>query len=228
MSVTPLCGTQLLPGALSPYPYLPPIGDPMDASWIQLLAAGSIGFGSAVFAEPLRARLFRSRIDLSFAQTGGGLIETNVIHAPSHAHSTGEEAKYVRLKVVNQSSRIARKLRVFLTSVEVQDLSQKYVQTAYSDSMQVGWSARSTDRFDAIDLPSGITAFVDALSARATRPGLLSVDVDSWPSRYEQLFYKGVFRFTFIATGDNIKPTTTRLTLAWSEHWDSLRMAVPD
>jgi hypothetical protein len=71
-----------------------------------------LGFLSAVFAEPVRERLFRPILKLSFTGQDDTVAKTKTI--------AGIEAVYVRVKVVNTKRKLARAVRAYLIIVEVE------------------------------------------------------------------------------------------------------------
>lgn len=200
----------------------------MEGGWIQSLVGGLVGFGSAVCAEPCRAWIFRSRLDLKFDPNAGCLIETFEKREagidPTGIIVLGEDAKYVRLSIRNTRWQLARGVRVFLHAIDGQNYSGEFRRTEYADILQLGWSGRTDDRFSAIDLPRGVTAFVDLVSSRRSKPYSMRPEVSSWPARWGDLIMrKGVYRFEVIATADNARPARSAIVLSWNAQWESLR-----
>jgi len=116
-----------------------------------------IGFLTAVLAEPLRQRLFRPRLKVEF------LNDTNCI---SWTREGEMRACYLRIKVRNRKWRLARSCRAYLVNVELREANGLFQPTSYYDSMQLAWSAAGDQAFSAIDLPRGLTRFVDVVSTR--------------------------------------------------------------
>jgi hypothetical protein len=171
-----------------------------------------VGFLTAVLAEPLRQRLFRPRLKVEF------LNDTNCI---SWTREGEMRACYLRIKVRNRKWRLARSCRAYLVNVELRDANGQYQPTSYCDSMQLAWSAAGDQAFSAIDLPRGLTRFVDVVSTRENSENftpalrlLLYRDLD-------QLWRRtGEFRFTVMVAGDGIQPKSVKIRFTWTCRWN--------
>src|SRR5947209_4242810 len=67
------------------------------------------GFVTALFAEPLRQWLYRPGLSLSFGSSGDFITKT-----PEVSGGAKYDAFYIRLRVVNTSSRLAKACRAYL------------------------------------------------------------------------------------------------------------------
>jgi hypothetical protein len=94
------------------------------------------GFLTALFAEPLRQWLYRPRLSLSFGSSGDFITKT-----PEVAGASKYEACYIRLKVVNLSSRLAKACRAYLVGIEKQ-VDGAFRPEVYCDSIQLAWAVR--------------------------------------------------------------------------------------
>ncbi len=177
-----------------------------------------LGFLSAVFAEPVRQWLYRPRLLLSFGSSSDFVTPT-----PETAGGRQYEAFYIRLKVVNSRSRLAKACRAYLVRVEKQ-VDGEFKPTMYCDSMQLAWSARGDEAFTAIDLPRDVPQFVDIVSTRSIfhtfAPAIRLV-----PFRYKELFEEtGVFRFRVQVSGDGVDPVSDQVILHWEGTWNKFRV----
>jgi hypothetical protein len=176
------------------------------------------GFFTALFAEPLRQWIYRPKLSLSFGKSSDFITNT-----PEIAGLSQHQAFYIRLKVVNSSSRLAKACRAYLVRVEKQ-VDGKFGPTIYCDSIQLAWSVREGQAFAAIDLPPDVPQFVDVVSTRSISKQFRPL-ISAIPMRYEALFWEtGVFRFQVLVSGDGVKPVRTQLVLHWDGIWDKFRV----
>ncbi len=68
------------------------------------------GFAIALFAEPIRQWLFRARLTLEFTNADHFVTRTT--------ESGGHQARYIRIKATNRSSRLAKSCRAYLVNIE--------------------------------------------------------------------------------------------------------------
>lgn len=176
------------------------------------------GFLTAVFAEPLRQWLYRPKLALSFGSTSDFITRT-----PEVAGSSQHEAFYIRIKVVNSRSRLAKACRAYLVGVEKQGADGAFRPTIYCDSIQLAWAVKGDQAYGAVDLPRDVVQFVDVVSTRSISPHF-KPEIRPLPMRYIGLFQEnGVFRFRVQVSGDGVKPATVQLILNWSGTWDTFR-----
>ena len=185
--------------------------------WLIPMVVGSaLGYIAAVTAEPLRQWLFRPRLKPEFGQ-GEEFITPTPVGSP---YPSGK-AFYVRIKVTNRRRIVARNCRAYLEAFEKRDTNGFFRPTAYCESIQLAWSCRRTgEEFNPLDLPSGVTQFLDVLAtgsgSQDFHPKLMFV---IW--RYEPLFKQtGVFRLTIRVTAENAYSETIKLILTWQGSWD--------
>jgi hypothetical protein len=197
----------------------------MDAcsAWSSTLApllSFAAGFFTAIFAEPFRLWLFRPVLQIEFEQNDHCVTKTEEGLSPSR-----HGAHFIRVKVTNLSSRIARDCRVYLVGFERRGPKGTWDPTDYCESLPLKWSARPDINHNAIDLPQGIPHFVDVLSTRETAPSFRP-EIGFLPYRIEHLLSTpGTYKFTIMATGDTIKPVTLSLSFKWTGDWDKFEVA---
>lgn len=175
------------------------------------------GFLTALFAEPLRRWIFAPRLTLTFGTSSDFLTKT-----PEFGPGGGHEALYVRIKVVNSRSALAKSCRAYLVNVEREDSSGKFEPTEYCESMQLAWSTQAEQAFSALDLPRDAPHFVDIISTRGTSTAF-ALATKVTPLRYtNMLATPGIYRFTVIVSGDGVKPGTIRPAVSWAGAWDQV------
>lgn len=183
------------------------------------------GFIVAIFAEPIRQRLFKPKLNLEFSKDGGCISKT--YEAKSANSSITTEAFYIRIKVTNTSRIIARDCRAYLIDIEKQDEHDKFAPTVYCDSIQLAWSCQGRrDRYEGIDLSKGVNKYLDVIVTRNT---LRKFDPQIMvkPFRYSSIFEEtGVFRFTIQASANGADPKIIKLILDWKGIWDDFTVKI--
>lgn len=199
---------------------------PFDAATVvPTLLGAAVGFGSAVFAEPLRRWLYRPVLVLAFADGSeykARTLEQAKLFDPQKSavpiHST-HEAEYVRIKVINSATTLAKACRAYLVRVEKQDGEGKFEPTLYCDSIPLAWSCRDQDGHGPLDLPNGVAQFVELISTRSISSEYW-VEIKPLPFRYAELFREfGTFRFTIQVSGENVKPVFLSIIFVWKGIW---------
>jgi len=199
---------------------------PLDsATLVPTLIGAVIGFVSAIFAEPLRRWLYRPKLVLSF---GDGLEyrsrtpeQADLIspESPVPVHST-HEAEYLRIKVTNTTTTVAKACRAYLVQVEKQDAQGVFAPTVYCDSIPLAWSCREEDAHGPLDLPNGVAQFIDLVTTRSITPEF-KLEIRPIPFRYLGLLQeKGRFRFTVQVSGENVKPVFFSIVFDWKGVWN--------
>ncbi len=177
------------------------------------------GFFTALFAEPIRRWVYQPKLSLHFERASHFVTRT-----PETVGQTKYEAFYVRVKVVNTKSALAKSCRAYLVNIEQKGPSGAFVATEYCESLQLGWAVHSQP-FAALDLPTDVPFFVDILSTRPTSLAF-KPHVELIPMRYEQLFLtSGTYRLTVLISGDGVKPARIRLVFKWSGDWEHFDVA---
>jgi hypothetical protein len=134
----------------------------------------------------------------------------------------GSEGIYIRAKVQNRKSQMAKSCRAFLVKVEKQNAHGIFGPTIFADSLQLAWSCQK-DRERPIDLPSGVSQFVDVISTDKAAPVDYRVHHLFHPSRYAELFdgKPKTLRLTVLVTGDGAAPGQTTIVFNWRGQWDT-------
>lgn len=184
-----------------------------DSPSLWQLASGSLsfllGFGSAVFAEPLRQRIFRPKLALFFS---GG--EDCVTRTPM---SGSGYATYVRIKVTCARRRTAKSCSAYLVGIETLSPGGTFQPTNFVDSLPLSWSCQATGQErEPLDLLWGVNQYIDVVAAH-DGSAYLEPQFSPIPLRYVALFRKTTetFRFTVLVSGDTIEPARLRFVVAW-------------
>ena len=77
-----------------------------------------------------------------------------------------------------------------------------------------------------MDLPSGVSQFVDVISTDKARPAHYRVHPLFGPHRYIELFdgKPKTLRLTVLVTGDGAAPGQTTIVFKWSGQWDTFEV----
>jgi hypothetical protein len=166
----------------------------------------ALGFAAAVFAEPLRQWIYRPKLKLDFeddpAYKARTPEEAEIPASPRPLHSV-HDAEFIRIRVINKKPVIAKSCRAYLVAVEKADENGRFQPTIYCDSIPLAWACRDKLAYEPLDLPRGVSQFVDLISTRSIsadfRPEIRPI-----PYRYFELFQQhATFRFTVQVSGEN-------------------------
>jgi len=175
------------------------------------------GAAIAIFAEPVRRFFFKPKLNLEF--TGKEDCLSKTIEARNGAKVA--DAFYIKLKVTNTSSIIAKDCRAYLINIEKQNEDSKFGPTIYSDSIQLAWSCQGAmDRWRGIDICKGVNQYVDVITTR-TNSEEFDPQIMCKPFRYLPLFKEtGKFIFTIQVSADGADPKKYKLEFDWKGIWD--------
>lgn len=177
-----------------------------------------LGFISAVFAEPVRQRLFRPILSLRFSNTPGCVARTPT--------GDGGEAIYIRVEVVNVKRSLARQCRAYLVNAEAKNALGEFEPTIYVDSIQLAWSCREIGKErDAVDLPNGVSQYIDVLATYKISNSF-NTHISPFPFRYHDLFSNKpkTLMFTVQVSGDGVKPAFITIVFSWKGQWDNFEV----
>lgn len=187
--------------------------------WLSMIVGGIIGFLSAVLAEPVRAWLFRARIQLAFDprenSAQGNFAEFDAANSTHRASS-----KYARISVKNTSRVTAKACRAFLVGISRRDPSGQF-QTIHSDPLPLPWAFLGPTP---IDIPPGETSFNFDLFRVDQGQDLLRPCSKPEVLAWGQTIYSvaGRYRFSACVMGDNLRPVSLTLEFEWQGRYDSL------
>jgi hypothetical protein len=173
------------------------------------------GAAVAVFAEPLRRWIYRPKLQLEFGSSPEYLARTDEGIAPNL-----HEAIYIRVKVTNTKSAIAKSCRAYLVAIEKEGEADEFKPTIYCDSIPIAWACRDeNEKYGAVDLPKGVAQFIDVISTRDAQP--MGVHIKFCPYRYAKIYQEpGTYRFTIQVSGENVEPVFIKVVFSWTGTWD--------
>ena len=184
---------------------------------------GAIGLLSAVVADQLKQKLFGPKLRLEFAENEGFIASTD-----EHVQANPDDfysAIYLRVKATNTRKALAKKCRAYLIGVEVENAG-KFEPTRYADSIQLAWSCQGSQRFEAIDIPFGVSQFVDVLKTH-DRQDVVVPQFLFWPQRYVSLFERRRrYRLTIQVAGEGVTPAKIRILFVWKGKWDDFEASL--
>ncbi|NQT17771.1 MAG: hypothetical protein HQ582_33760 [Planctomycetes bacterium] len=178
-----------------------------------------LGFCAAVFAEPIRRRLFRSAISLKFEPKIGFGRQCVSLTSTTQADVM---AKYVRV-LATCSSRIgvtARACQPFLTRIE--RVAPHYCEL-HHDPIPLNWAYIG---HQALDIHPQMAFYFDIVAVNSAENILrpqTTVDPMTWPTLLSQ---PGRYRFSVTLSGENIKRVpdsqSPMIEFEWGGSFDSL------
>lgn len=194
----------------------------------EIALGGVVGFASAIFAEPLRRRIWAPSLRLQFgdgpeyrARTPLGL--SIIRNGQAHPVKNDIECEFLRIKVENRSKTgtVAQKCRAYLVQVERQQMDGSFKPTAFYESIPLAWSCRDdTDSYGPVDLAVGVQQFIDVLAVQSDS-NEFCLKIKPMPLRYAGLMRDtGTFRFTVQVCGENFLPATLQVIFSWQGSWE--------
>ena len=189
---------------------------------------GAIGLLSAVVADQLKQKLFGPKLRLEFAENEGFIARTTetVQIVPDDPEAVvSSKAIYLRVKATNTRKALAKKCRAYLIGVEAENVG-KFEPTRYADSIQLAWSCQGSQGTDAIDIPFGVSQFVDVLKTH-DRQDVVVPQFLFWPQRYVSLFDRPrTYRLTIQVAGEGVSPAKIRILFVWKGKWDDFKASL--
>jgi len=186
---------------------------------IDTIIGGMLGFAAAIFVEPIKNWFYGPKLEVSFGDSPEFQTETHE-HQKINGKIFYHKASYIRIKVINTKSTLAKGCRAYLVNVEKQNDNGKFCDTIYCDSIPLSWSARGDQRFSPLDIPKGVNQFVDLLSTRETSTDY-KPELQTFLLRYIDLFKEhGKFKFTVQVSGENVDPVFINVLFTWNGSWD--------
>lgn len=180
---------------------------------------GVIGGIIALFTPSLRRYMLGPKLEIMFDPEKEGFV----VKTPFKINEEVTDAYYIRVMARNVKQILAKECRTFLINIEKQNENGIFEPTLYCDSIQLQWSARSS-KFDHIDLPNGISQFIDVLQARKNYHCFKPL-IEFTPFRYQELFQQhGIFRFTIQIAGNDIVPKFIKIVFHWKGKWDDFEV----
>ena len=173
------------------------------------------GFIIAISTDPLRKRLDRTSIAISFDK------ERDTLITPDDEHEFGT---YIKIRLENRGgNKYARNIRCYLTSIEKKTLRGDSWHTIFDIPLPLIWSYKQD--VDFIDLPPKMWAYFNVVSFNKGENRILPATHRKPFIWKNDLADEGYYRFNIYVTGENIvKPIRGRIDLLWVGKWDSFEM----
>lgn len=192
----------------------------------QTLAGAAIGFVSAIFAEPVRRWIYQPRLEVAFGDSSEYRARTPEQARLSDPQRSAvpiyssHQAEYIRIKVTNRSSAIAKCCRAYLVGIQKKNVQGAFEPTIFCDSIPLAWSCQENCAYNPIDLPKDVVQFIDLVTVR-DNSSEYRVEIKPVPLRYAGFFRdNGTLRFTIQVSGENVKPKFISVDFSWNGVWD--------
>lgn len=189
------------------------LGSPI--SWIIPFLSGAF---VVILAEVAKHILFKPKLNLEFDEGKGCIADTWEINRNGQKTA---DARYIRVKVTNNSRIIAKDCRGYLINIEKQNKHGKFAPTVYCDSIQLAWSCQGKrNRYEAVDISKGVNQYLDVITTRNTSREF-DPQIMAKPLRYLDLFKEtGIFRLIIQASVAGADPKIIKLIFNWKGVWN--------
>ena len=186
--------------------------------WILLLSviiSAIVGLFSGLLGRLFEEWRYRPRLIVEFIPEEGGF------RTEGTWNDGGKEVTeiYLRARVRNVGSRVAKQCRPYLVKLE-EVLPSGTTPTKLFESRVLGWPRND---YEPRDIPKGINLFFDVVGVLKDRSG--------WRFKFREPSpllsgYSGTYRFTVLVTGDGVAPAGRKFDVTYHGDWHNLR-AVP-
>jgi hypothetical protein len=169
------------------------------------VAIGTIGAViMAVLGEPIRNRIFRPKLKITFDNVGEGY------RVQTKDTSSGRPLQYLRIAIENRGAVIAKNVRLLVTRV---------ILVTPNESDRVFESEVLPLRFAfshavAEDIPRGPPQFLDVCFVEGFPP-VLHFCFKYLPNHFPTDIYDGRYEITVIAVGDNCRTRPQTVRFIW-------------
>jgi hypothetical protein len=173
------------------------------------------GFLIAIFTDPIRKRLDRTTLKISFDNS------KDLLTTPDDTHEFGT---YVKVRLENCGrDKYARNLRCYLTSIEKLNPSGEIWETIFDTPLPMIWAYKET--IESIDLPPKMWAYFNIVSFNKGENKILPATHRKPFLWRKSLADIGTYRFNIYVTGENIlRPIRGSIELVWRGNWDDFSM----
>jgi hypothetical protein len=184
---------------------------------VQIIAAiiGSVlAFLGGVIAIDVRNFLFGARLVLDLTEHGS--------RVQTRHRDDGLGAVYIRVRVRNEGTSIAKSCRAFLTKIEKKEHGL-FSSTEWAEACQLCWSSQA-DGSRALDLPTGIEHYMDVVRSNSKYTQIFPVVVTPLYI-YENVFQEpGTYRLEIVVSGDGVYPKSCRVIVTHTGKWDEVKV----
>ena len=139
---------------------------------------------------------------------------------------------YIRLRATNDKPRLAKACRAYLIKIE-RPTEKGWQDTHFRDSIQLAWSAQRPEAgFAPMDLPFGVSQFVDVLWVFNPLPGVttpfnprhmhpcLAVPLDTYRDLWS--IDDVTYQLSILVSGDGVYPQSHKVIVKWNGVWDQI------
>lgn len=180
-----------------------------------MICSAFLGAFTAIYLPFFRQLFLGPKLELFFDRELGCIRKTPIRNGEGQT-----EGVYCRVLIKNTKPLLARDCRAFLTNIEKKGVDDVFHPTIYIDSIQAQWASRSGQGFQGIDIPKGINQFVDIFSTNKVS-NKIEHKIELFPFMYQELFQEhGVFRYSIIVSGNEVKPKSIKFIFHWKGQWD--------
>jgi hypothetical protein len=183
--------------------------------WIPIVVALVSGLFSRLLGRRLEELWYRPRLVVDFLSNEGG-FRTEGTWREGDKEIT---EVYIRARVRNIGSRVAKRCRPYLVKLEEVHPSGA-TPTTFFDSLVLRWPG--TD-FDPRDIPRGINQFFDVVGVLKNQSGWRFSYRERFSNQAELPNYRGTYRFTIQVTGDGVAPAGRKIDVTYNGDWHNLR-----
>ena len=173
------------------------------------------GFLIAIFADPIRRRLDKTPIKISFD------VDKDLLTTPDDEHEFGT---YVKIRLDNYGrDKYARNIRCYLTSIEKRTSPDESWNTIFDIPLPIIWAYK--EGVESIDLPPEMWAYFNIVSFNKGENKILPATHRKPFLWRKDLADHGHYRFNMYVTGENIvRPLKGKIELDWKGEWDTFTM----
>jgi hypothetical protein len=164
-----------------------------------------------------KSELLRPQLLIDFDGT-----ESNIVHAEHMQGDKPVSMIYVRVRVKNEGSAIAKGCRVYLTELKEVYPGGSTHSTALDDSKVLAWAGWD---FSPKDVPPGVVCYADVVRvSKHDRGWLFSIQGKLFAHQQNLKDYVGTYRFRVMVTAENaaVGPSC-EFDVIYNGDWHSLR-----
>ena len=193
-----------------------------------ILLGAVFGFIGSLIAEPVQRFFFGPRLRLTFENNVEAYRAPTDIGYPKKA-----DGIYIRLRATNDKPRLAKACRAYLIKIERQT-EEGWQDAHFRDSIQLAWSAQRPEAgFVPMDLPFGVSQFVDVLWVFNPLPGMelnelnprhmhpcLAVSLDTYRNLWS--IDDVTYQLSILVSGDGVYPESHKVVVRWNGVWNQI------
>jgi hypothetical protein len=193
------------------------------------ITGGVVGLITSLAAEGWQRRIYGPKLEFNCGSSGSYRSQTDMFDGNGQKVAEGI---YVRLRVRNVKSRIAKSCRAYLTSVEREKPDHSW-QAILGESIQLAWTGQDQkDRFAPLNIPMGVDQFIDVVAVANPLPGAPEMPhfpIPQLATHYlpylNLLQQPNTYRLTVLVAGDGVMPTSHRLIVKWTGVWNQVHLS---